>query len=289
MELEKSRIYTFLDESKRFSINFFDAQKFIHDIITLQKMPEQAVHFLTDSLLSYPTLLSFTKPGEEFGLYIDSKDPYFLFKFESFNLKARTLILPETLDFYPEKIDGMCRLQKFAPNNQRPYTSLLEISNEGPSEIFNKILIQSYQVDATLYLAPNKMQSVMIYKIPEEGGVGLNSHSDIKIKFNPDQKESLQFLSQNKSLFDQIFAKCHNNLLSIVRDFENSKFEYLVSRVIEFSCRCSKENFVDRISTFGLDEIKQMFSTAPTLDIRCDYCKKNYSITKDCFPDLIEH
>mgnify|MGYP001283419369 CR=1 FL=1 len=152
MELERSRIYTFLDESKRFSINFFDGQKFIHDVLTIQKMPSQATQFLKDSLLSYPTLLSFTKPGEEFGLYLDSAEPYFLFKLESFQLKARTLLLPENLSTYPEKIKGICRLQKFLPNNVNPYTSLIEIDNESPSEVYTKILTQSYQVDAALVI-----------------------------------------------------------------------------------------------------------------------------------------
>jgi hypothetical protein len=289
MEFERSRIYTFLDDTKRFSINFFDGQKFIHDVLTLQKMPSQATTFLKDSLLSYPTLLSFTKPGEEFGLYLDSSSPYFLFKFESFQLKARTLLLPETLSEYPQKIKGICRLQKFLPNNVNPYTSLIEIDNESPSEVYGKILNQSYQVDATLYVSPFGNQSVMIYKIPEEGGVGLQGHNVINNHFNPDQKDSQKFLEQNRNLFDTIFKKNLNSLISIVREFEKHPIEYLVSRVIDFSCRCSKENFVDRISTFGLDEIKNMFSENSTLEITCDYCKTHYQITKDAFPDLIEH
>lgn len=289
MELEKSRIYTFLDESKRFSINFFDGQKFIHDVLTIQKMPVQATNFLKDSLLSYPTLLSFTKPGEEFGLYLDSNEPYFLFKFESFQSKARTLLLPETLTTYPEKIKGICRLQKFQPNNVNPYTSLIEIDNESPSEVYTKILAQSYQVDAALYISPLNNQSIMIYKIPEEGGVGLVSHQNLNTSFNPDQQESVHFLDKHKKVFDTLFAKNMNPLLSIVREFEKNKWDYLYSRVIEFSCRCSKANFIDRISTFGIDEIKLMFSDSQTIDITCDYCKTHYQITKDAFPDLIEH
>ena len=289
MELERSRIYTFLDHTKKFSINFFDAQKFIHDVLTIQKMPSQTTDFLRNSLLSYPTLLSFTKPGEEFGLYLDSSDPYFLFKFESFQLKARTLLLPETLTEYPQKIKGICRLQKFLPSNINPYTSLIEIAHESPAEVFGKILNQSYQVDAILYLSPFGNQSVMIYKIPEEGGVGLSSHNTISHQFDPDQKDSLKFLQKNQFVFDGIFKKNLNLLLDIVREFEKYSMEYLVSRVIDFACRCSKENFIDRISSFGLDEIKQMFSETPTLDITCDYCKTHYQITKDSFPDLIEH
>lgn len=289
MTFEKSRIYTFMDNTKKFSINFFDAQKFVFDITSLQKLPQNSTSFLKDSLLAYPTLLSFTKPGEEFGLYIDSAEPYFLFKFESFQSSARTLLLPETLNTYPEKIKGICRLQKFLPNNPSPYTSLIEISHESPSEVYKKILIQSYQVDATLYISPYGNQSVMIYKIPQEGGVGLNPHDKIVHHFNPDRQESLQFLNANMEDFNRILAKNHNQLVNIVRDLENCKFDYLVSRVVEFSCRCSKDNFVDRISTFGADEIKQMFNESTTIDITCDYCKTHYQITKDSFPDLIEH
>lgn len=288
MTFEISRIYTFLDESKRFSVNFFDAQKFVHDAITIQNMPLPAISFLTDSLLSYPTLLSFTKPGEEFGLYLDSSDPYFLFKFESFHLKARTLLLPETLTTYPNKIKGLCRLQKYIPNNPNPYTSMIEMDNDSPSDVFNKILMQSYQIDATLQISPSGNQSIMIYRIPDDGGIGLNPNT-IKNNFNPDHQESLQFFNSHKDEIQAIFAKKHNQLIQIVRDLEMIGLEYLVSRVIEFSCRCSKENFVDRISTFGADEIKQMFSTSATLDITCDYCKTHYQITKDSFPDLIKH
>lgn len=288
MEFEKSRIYTFFDKSKRFCLNFFDAQKYVHDVVHLQKMPEQAVTFLRDSLLSYPTLLSFTKPGEEFGLYIDSKLPYFLFKFESFGLKSRTLLLPDTLDAYPRKINGMCRLQKSSPNST-PYTSLVEIQDEGPADIFIKILNQSYQVDAALYLSTHGNQSVMIYKVPEQGGVGLSSHEQITHQFNPDKKESAEFLKQHKSIIDNIFSKNHNSLLNIVRDFEAHSFDYLVSRVIEFSCKCSQDYFIDKITAFGPDEIKKLFLEQSSLEIKCDYCKKLYSITKDDFPDLVEH
>lgn len=289
MTLEKSRIYTFLDASKRFSVNFFDAQKFVHDATIIQKMHEPSLNFLKDSLLSYPTLLAFTKPGEEFGLYLDSNTPYFLFKFESYNLKARTLLLPDNLTAYPQKIKGLCRLQKFIPNNPNPYTSLIEIDQESPSEVFNKILTQSYQVDAILHLSPSGNQSVMIYRIPDDGGIGLSPNNNLKHSLNPDQKESKQFFESNIEKFNKVFSKNHNQLLHIVRDLEDIGLNYLVSRVIEFSCRCSKENFVDRISTFGADEIKQLFSTSMTLDITCDYCKTLYQITKDLFPDLTEH
>ncbi len=289
MAFEKSRIYTFMDESKRFSINFFDAQKFVHDAITIQNMPVQATNFLKDSLLAYPTLLSFTKPGEEFGLYLDSSDPYFLFKFESFQLKARTLLLPETLAIYPEKIKGLCRLQKYIPNNPNPYTSMIEMDYETPAQIFDKILAQSYQIDATLQVSTSSNQSLMIYRIPDEGGIGLSPQNNLKNNFNPDRQETLQFFNSHKAAFEAIFAKKHDQLINIVRDMEKIGFDYLVSRVIDFACRCSKENFVDRISTFGADEIKQMFDTSATLDITCDYCKTHYQITKDSFPDLIQH
>lgn len=288
MEFEKSRIYTFFDQSKRFCLNFFDGQKYINDVVRIQKMPNQSLNFLNDSLLSYPTLLAFTKPGEDFGLYIDSSSPYFLFKFESFGLKSRTLLLPDTLESYPEKIKGVCRLQKYSPNTT-PYTSLLEIIDESPSEVFNKILNQSYQVDATLYLSPFKSQSVMIYKVPEQGGVGLSSHESIANKFDPDKKESLQYLDYSKDTLNKIFSKKHNSLLNIVRDFEKHGFEYLVSRVIEFSCRCSFDYYLDKVTAFGVDEIRKLFSEQKCLSIKCDYCKKEYSITKDHFPNLIDH
>ena len=289
MSLQKSRIYTFLDESKKFSINFFDAQKFIQDAIAIQKLPQQTINFFIDSLLSYPTLLSFTKPGEEFALYLDSSKPYFLYKFESYQLKARTLLLPDTLDSYPDKIKGICRLQKHSPGSSQPYTSLLEINDESPSEILKKIFSQSYQVDAAFYLSPNKNQSIMIYRIPDTGGIGLSNHSNTKFDFDPDKNESLSFLQKHKTSFDSICKSNFNELLPIVRGLENLGFDYLVSRVIDFSCRCSKEVFVDRISTFGIDEIKLMFSDTPSISITCDYCRTHYEITKDSFPELVQH
>ena len=166
--LPESRLYSFIDQKEGFTVNFFEGQKLVHDLAVIHQVIGGGFHYFRDAILSLQPMISFLKPGEGLGIYIDSKAPYFRLKIEmSDQGQMRTLLLPEDFNEFPKTILGKCRIVKLSPGEQQPYTSIIELDNIDFHQVVNKILTESYQVNSEIFLSQTSDQSVMLMKLPE--------------------------------------------------------------------------------------------------------------------------
>jgi molecular chaperone Hsp33 len=55
----------------------------------------------------------------------------------------------------------------------------------------------------------------------------------------------------------------------------------LQTRDIEFRCRCQKDNFVAGLMTLSEQDRHDIFKDQSTVTLQCDYCLKEYAISKD--------
>jgi integrase len=111
-------------------------------------------------------MITFLKPGESLGVYIDSEEPYFRFKIETnYTGSMRTLLLPEEFSAFPEKLTGKARISKIFPNTT-PYTSIINMDNDDASEVVNNILKESYQTKSKVITSDSLDQSIMFTKLP---------------------------------------------------------------------------------------------------------------------------
>ena len=60
----------------------------------------------------------------------------------------------------------LCRLLKIPPNNQKPYTSFIELKKSEFSEVINSILNNSFQNQSIIKISDISDQSVMLMKLP---------------------------------------------------------------------------------------------------------------------------
>lgn len=271
--LKTSRLYSFLDMKNGFALHFLDGQKLIHDLALIHNLAGQGFAYFRDMVLSGLPMISFLKPGESLGLYIDSEEPYFRLKIEtSFSGHTRTLLLPEDFNQFPMKLTGKARIAKQFPGGRPPYTSVVEFEDTLGKEVINQVLITSYQANSEIFVSEAADQSFLLIKLPP-----VNVDSQIK-----DETPTLQeYLKSHKAFFHDIFDEHYDDVEHVVKAFEKSELSYLSSRQVELFCPCSKERMVDNMRMIYAQDPESLFNGDTHLEAKCDYCKKLYSISRD--------
>lgn len=268
--LATSRLYSFLDHEKGFNINFFEGQKIIHDLALLHPMQGAGFAYFRDTFLGLLPIITFLKPGESLGLYIDSDEPYFRLKIETNSAgHTRTLLLPEEFNLFPMKITGKARVTKIFPGQKSPYTSMIELRDVETKEVINQIFRESYQTASEVIVAELSDQAVMVTKLPS-----LNVNSNID-----DSLSRKEYIKKHSVFFHDVFEMASDDIEKIVKTFEDRGFAYLGSRQVSFFCPCSKERMI--LNLQGLYSSEQdLFDEKDMVEIKCDYCRKMYHISK---------
>jgi molecular chaperone Hsp33 len=269
--LNDSKIYSFLSENDDFSVHFFDGQKLIHDLIILHHLKGQGFQFFRDAVLSIQPMISFLKPTEGLGFYIDSKIPYFCFKIETnFEGNMRTLLIPEDFDELPSHITGVSRLTKILPPPQTAYTSVIELSNTALGNIVNKIITESYQMNCHIEVSEDSDQSIMIMRLP-----------DTRAERTPPSLEDY-WEKMGPKIMDMA-KKAPSSLLELEPHFSPLGFKFIGERKVKFHCPCSIERMIKGVkglvNSTSLEEV--FIDNSDSLETNCDYCKTTYLITKD--------
>ncbi len=264
--LKESGLYSFIDEKQGFVLHFFDGQQLIKTLAIIHPLGPSGFSALRDAVLMFEPIISFLKPQEGFGFYIDSKDPQFMLKIETnAQGKIRTLLLPENFDQFPSKINGLARLTKvFGETKENQYSSSIELNGQSFSEISNKILKDSYQVSAKCIVSEDSDQSVMVIRLPDA------------------KRELDDYLKEIVPSIQKIFSSFFNSKEEIVTAFEKLGLFFLINKEVSFKCNCSRERMVSGIKVLLQtgSTIESLFDGKDDLEIKCDYCKTGYLITK---------
>ena len=270
--LAVSRLYSFLDHKNGFNIHFLEGQRLIHDLVLLHPMKGAGFAYFRDTFLGLLPIIFFLKPGETVGLYIDSEEPYFRLKIETNSAgHTRTLLLPEEFNTFPMKITGKMRITKISPSQKTPYTSVLEMNDVETKDLINKIFKDSYQTDSEVIVGELSDQSIMVTKLPS---LNVNSSLD-------ETSARKEFVKKNQQFFHDVFEAGIDDIEKIVKLFEDKGFAYLGSRQISFFCPCSKERMALNLRGLYSKDLEELFETSKTIDIKCDYCRKEYAISRE--------
>lgn len=272
--LAPSRLYSFLDHKSGFNIHFLEGQKLIHDLVLMHPMTGSGFSYLRDTFLGILPIIFFLKPGETIGVYIDSEDPYFRLKIEtSHSGQTRCLLLPEDMSIFPMTVTGNMRITKVAPSQKVPYTSVIEMQKVDTRNLINQIFAQSYQTDSEVHVSDICDQSVMITKLPPlNGNVVVN-----------DSVTRENYIKKYQPFFNSVFEKATDDIEVIVKTFEDNGWGYLGSRQITFACPCSQERMLFNLKGMYQENLEELFQGQDEINLKCDYCRKNYKITKNDF------
>lgn len=270
--MDKSRLLTFIDKQGHFTINFFFGLPLISELKRIHNFDEIAEKFYKEVLLSSVHMLTFLKPGENLGFYIDSEKPYFRFKLEMSNTgHLRTLLLPEAFDSFPDKITGLARTTKIMPNSN-PYNSTIKIEDQNNDQIMNQVLTESYQTKSSIELG-RELESIMITRLPK---ATIDSKFDLE-----DERTLLDFTLEESSFINNAFAiSQQQDEQELIKYFEENGFNYLSGRDVQFHCPCSKERMISNLFSLHKEDRDDLFSAEDSISTRCDYCNSNYEIFK---------
>lgn len=275
--LQESRLYSFIDQKEGFTLHFLEGQKLIHDLAIIHNTRAHGFQYFRDAILSIQLMISYLKPGEGLGVYIDSEEPYFRLKVEmSDQGQMRTLLLPDEFDQFPRTIKGKCRVVKTLPNEAQPYTSIVDLDHVSFDEAVNNILKLSYQLQSQIFLSNETDQSVLLMKLPS---INVNK---IQTNYTFSLEEFWRKVSPD---INKLFSKHTDNYETIQQGVEQLGFIFLGSKEIKFKCHCSRERMIKNLWTLinsnGIDQVFD--SSDSSLEIKCDYCKTSYLILKKEF------
>ncbi len=270
--LEVSRLYSFLDHKNGFNVHFLEGQKLIYDLALIHNIQGSGFAYFREIILGVMPAIFFLKPGENLGIYIDSEDPYFRLKIETtYSGHTRTLLLPEEFNQFPMKLTGKARITKSFANDKSPYTSIIDLKQLETKEVLNQIFEESYQTNSEVSVANITDQSVMITKLPE-----LN----VNLVTNESTSRA-DYIKKHMPFFHSVFEKSYSDIEVIVKTFEDHGLAYMGSRQINYFCPCSKERMVKNVLALYGNDNAAVLEGKEFLEIKCDYCHKNYKISED--------
>ena len=271
--MKESRLYSFIDNTSGFTLHFLEATKLISDLEEIHDIGPNTKEYYSKTVITAQQMITFLKPGESLGIYIDSEDPYFRFKMETnFTGSMRTLLLPEEFSNFPSQLTGVARVSKIFPSN-KPYTSIVKMENDSPEQIINNILQESYQTKSKIITSPQLNQSTMVTKLPK---------LDIKkVVIDTNDVPLDEYILKNNKMISDAFNKELSEIQNIVDYFESFGLSYLHSKEIKFKCPCSSERMKTNILTLANNDIDHLFQGDEKIEIRCDYCNSNYSFKKE--------
>lgn len=275
--LSESRLYSFIDQNAGFTLHFLEGQKLIQDLAVIHSNTGGGFQYFRDAILSIQLMISYLKPGEGLGIYIDSDEPYFRLKVEmSEQGQMRTLLLPEDFNQFPKSIKGKCRVVKTVPDESHPYTSIINLDDVNFHEVVNNILRESYQLKSEIFVSEESDQSVMIMKLPS---ININ-----KVETNYTLSVT-EYWKKIKNDLDALFLKHTDNYETIQKHIEAMGLLYLGSREVKFKCNCSRERMLQGVRTLikssGIDHV--FAPDENEIETKCDYCKTSYLLLKKEF------
>jgi len=266
-----SRLYTFLDDENGFSFSVLDGRELIAELAVIRNLKGSGFEYFKNSVLTALPMISFLKSGEGFGLYIDSEKPYFRLKIEANSAgNMRTLLFPENFNDLPKKLNGQGRLSKIF--DKTPYTSIIRLEEMSFSEVVNSILKNSYQVQSEVHLIDDADFSVLIMKLPE---INVNKTPQ---KTRPDHK---QYWMMMKDSLQKILG-ANPSEEEVISKISALGSQYLHGRDVQFHCPCSKERMIANLKNLMVRSDEDLFDEgANTLQTHCEYCNKDYVISKE--------
>lgn len=275
--LQESRLYSFIDQKEGFTLHFLEGQKLIHDLAVIHSNTGGGFAYFRDAILSIQLMISYLKPGEGLGVYLDSQDPYFRLKVEmSDQGQMRTLLLPEDFNQFPKSITGNCRVVKTVPNEAHPYTSIIELDHVDFHQVVNNILRESYQFKSEIFLSDVSDQSVMLLKLPEINIDKVETSYTLSVA---------EYWNKIQDKIQELFNKHTDDYETVQKSIEAMGLLYLGSKEIKFKCTCSRERMVKGIRTLiasnGIDHI--FAPDESEIETKCDYCKTSYLLLKKEF------
>ena len=260
--IKESAVYHFIDKGNQYALTIFNGGQFMQELSQWQNFGTNEIKALRPLILSLQCLLTVIKNNESFGAYINDSENSFRFNMESHaNGDSRLLLKSQAVP--NSKIDGLCKFVKFQPNDNAPYTSILELKQTPLKEVVSNIITQSYQFDAHV-------------EVFEENDLGI-----ILTKF-PHVKEPLKSVAPLEDIYTNVIASFSTEISEeeVINAIAKNGFTFLSMKRVTLKCRCTRDKLIITFRNLDPDNLDEIFQKDPEVEVNCDYCSKGFKITR---------
>lgn len=174
--------------------------------------------------------------------------------------------------------NGLFKVSKILYNKAEPIVGIVELKKGDISSDLAYYFQKSEQIPTAVFLDV----SLDDHGIIEHAGgfliQALPGSSDKEIS-------ELYHTLKKSPKITELFSN-EMNIEDVTRVLIPFDYEILKNYRVDFYCRCSKEKFVSKLLTLGIDEIKMMKNNNHN-EMICIYCNKHYYLDEQDFTNLI--
>ncbi len=195
--------------------------------------------------------------------------------FVNFNPDAPERIIEKMSDILGE---GTLNVTRILLDQKEPITSIIPLKTGDVAGDMAHYFDQSEQIPTAVILDVEFDEETGL--ITQSGGLLLQAMPG----FSKDELFKNYIMLNNlkpitKYFDDELTPK---ELLAEILPFE---YECIGSTIIDFFCRCTKNNFMDKLMTLGINELKEM-QAVDHRELVCQYCNKKYELSDEDFETM---
>ncbi len=173
---------------------------------------------------------------------------------------------------------GLFKVTRYIYNSNEPVQGVIPLQGGDIASDLSYYYHQSEQIPSAVILDVTFDEEGWI---KQSGGIIVQSMPGATDEDNQMLYEALIKIQSLSDYFEKGMTP-----LDMMREILPFEFELVKSSQIDFYCRCSKENFLGKLKTIGLEEIQDMKKVGDN-ELTCHYCNEKYTIEEDDFAKLI--
>jgi molecular chaperone Hsp33 len=278
------RVHKFLTEELTIRAAAVIATQVVEDMRKIQDTYPIATVALGRAMVGSLLMASQLKENQELSLYFQGNGPLNrIFSEATFEGKIRAYITNphfmmesegEGIQVGPAVGIGLLTVTHNLPNNDTPHRGTVIIRTGEIGDDLAFYLEQSHQIPSVVALGV----SVDAFgRVTAAGGVlielmpGASEEAIAKLEERVKQAPSI-----SKRILEG--ATAQDLITDYLKDFKITEMDH--PHPIEYSCRCTIQRVTRSLSLLGLKEIDEIMEEAKPLAVACEFCGREYSITK---------
>ncbi|WP_133136448.1 Hsp33 family molecular chaperone HslO [Legionella rowbothamii] len=170
----------------------------------------------------------------------------------------------ETEDYAKAFLSGQMVMTINQDNQTNSYQSVVPLQSTSMSENLMNYFAQSEQISTRVWLAVNENAAagMLLQLMPGQDTVQREQFWEYAVQLGQTVSEEELLTLDNQTLLYRLYNETE------VRVFD--------SRRTEFHCRCSLDKMRQVINVLGEKEAQELLEEQGKIDIRCDFCNKEY-------------
>lgn len=171
----------------------------------------------------------------------------------------------ETVDYHAAFLAGKMMLTITQDNQTQPYRSIVPIISLQMSENLMHYFAQSEQISSRVWLAADDEQAagMLLQLMPGQDTQQREEFWEYAIELGQTITEQELLALDNETILHRLYHETQLRLYP--------------ARSVRFQCRCNDDRVKQALLVLGEKEVRALSQEKKTIDIRCDFCNKNFT------------